>query len=320
MNQLTAPVDLSANNAVDPLLVLAENGKTFNWARRVLGADMGFAAAQLYAFCRHIDDIADGDAYSDGRGGKEMLLAIDAALAGTAPAPNHQTSAFLSFAAQANIPLEAARDLLAGLLADQEAVALESTDDLLVYGYQVAGTVGLMMACILRCREEAALPHAVCLGIAMQLTNIARDIAEDAEMGRRYVPGSWCARATASDIDASTRRDTSLRQEMQHAVAALLQLADSYYAYGYHGLAALPLRAHLSIAVAGYCYQAIGHKLRRNGFVYWQGRTVVGLGGKIIHSFKSLVSLRWRLQPLRPVPPEMLAPSLRSPHVRALRK
>lgn len=316
MNQLTAPADLSHANAVDPLLVLAENGKTFNWARRVLGADMGLAAARLYAFCRHIDDIADGDV----KGGKEMLLAIDAALAGSAPAPDHQTRAFLHFAAQTNIPLDAARDLLAGLLADQEAVALESTDDLLVYGYQAAGTVGVMMASILRCRDEAALPHAVCLGIAMQLTNIARDIAADAEMGRRYVPGSWCSHATANDIIASTRRDTPLRNDMQHAVAALLQLADSYYAYGYHGLAALPLRAHLSIAVAGYCYQAIGHKLRRNGFAYWQGRTFVGLGGKIVHSLKSLISLRWRLQPLRPVPPEMLAPLFRSDDVRALRK
>lgn len=316
MNQLTAPANLPQANAVDPLLVLAANGKTFNWARRVLGANMGLAAARLYAFCRHIDDIADGDA----KGGKELLLAIDAALAGTAPAPDHQTRAFLQFAAQTNISLEAARDLLAGLLADQGNVALESTDDLLVYGYQVAGTVGLMMASILHCRDEAALAHAVCLGIAMQLTNIARDIAEDAQMGRRYVPGGWCSKSTAADIVVSVRRDTPVRAEMQRSVAALLELADTYYAYGYRGLATLPLRAHLSIAVAGYCYQAIGHKLRRNDCAYWQGRTIVGLGGKIVHSLRSLASLRWRLQPVLSVPPEMLAPLLRSDHVSALRK
>ena len=316
MSEATAPTNLTVSPTVDPLAVLAKNGKTFNWARRVLGADMGLDAARLYAFCRHIDDIADGDA----TGGEELLMAIDAALAGTAPAPDTQTQAFLQFAAQKTIPLDAARDLLAGLLADQGHVALENTDDLLVYGYQVAGTVGLMMASILRCRDEAALSHAVCLGIAMQLTNIARDVAEDAQMNRRYVPGSWCSTAGAGDILASTRRDTAVRQDMRQSIAALLELADVYYAFGYRGLAALPLRAHLSIAVAGYCYQAIGHKLRRNGFAYWQGRTIVGIGGKILHSLRSLAAFRWRFQPLRPVPPEMLAPLLRSGHVRALRK
>lgn len=316
MNQMASPSSLQTPTAIDPLIVLAENGKTFNWARRVLGSDMGLAAAQLYAFCRHIDDIADGDA----AGGLALLEDIDAALAGAAPAPNHQTRAFLTFAKQARVPLEAARDLLAGLLSDQQEVALDSTEELLIYAYQVAGTVGLMMASILRCRNEAALSHAVCLGIAMQLTNIARDIAEDAHMGRRYVPGRWCANASANDIIASTRRPTPLRPEMQQAIAALLQLADHYYAYGYRGLAALPLRAHLSIAVAGYCYQAIGHKLRDNRFAYWQGRTVIGLGGKILNSLKSLATLRWRLRPLQPVAEEMLAPLKRSHHVRALGK
>ena len=96
MSEATAPTNLTVSPTVDPLAVLAKNGKTFNWARRVLGADMGLDAARLYAFCRHIDDIADGDA----TGGEELLMAIDAALAGNAPAPDNQTHAFLQFAAQ----------------------------------------------------------------------------------------------------------------------------------------------------------------------------------------------------------------------------
>lgn len=315
MSQLTATPGFDAPLA-DPLLVLAENGKTFDWARRVLGPDMGLAAAQLYAFCRHVDDIADGDK----PGGETLLAQIDAALAGNGAAPDSQTQSFLSFAQTQNISLAATRDLLAGLLFDQGEVALESTQDILVYGYQVAGTVGLMMASVLRCRHEGALGHAICLGIAMQLTNIARDIAEDAEMGRRYVPGRWCQSASPRDIVNSLRIDTPLRRDMQEAIEALLQLADTYYAYGYRGLSALPLRAHLSIGVAGYCYQAIGHKLRRRENRYWQGRMIVGVGGKILASLKSLATLRWRVMPLQPVADDCLAPLKRSEHVRALRK
>lgn len=316
MNQLTAPASMRTASEADPLQVLAENGKTFDWARRLLGAEIGFSAAQLYTFCRHVDDIADGDK----PGGATLLARIDAALAGDGDAPDMQTRLFLDFAAQQNIPLAATRDLLAGLLADQGDVAIESTEELLVYCYQAAGTVGLMMAAVLHCRNADALGHAVCLGMAMQLTNIARDIAEDAQMQRRYVPARWCSGAGAADIAASIRRDTPLRSEMQGAVEALLQLADCYYDYGYRGLSALPLRAHLSIGVAGYCYQAIGHKLRHNQSRYWQGRTIVGMGGKLWHSLRSLATLRWRLVGLPPVKSEMLAPLKRSERVRALRK
>ena len=146
-----------------------------------------------------------------------------------------------------------------------------------------------MMASILRCRDEAALSHAVCLGIAMQLTNIARDVAEDAQMAAVTCREDG-VQPPAADIVVSARRDTAVRQDMRQSIAALLELADVYYAFAYRGLAALPLRAHLSIAVAGYCYQAIGHKLRRNGFAYWQGRTIVGFAGKILHSLRSLAS------------------------------
>ena len=315
MSQLVAPANMSAQ-VNDPLVVLAENGKTFNWARRVLGADMGLAAARLYAFCRHADDIADGDK----PGGITLLSEIDAALAGEGSPPDMQTRDFLAFAHEENISLAAARDLLGGLLFDQGAVEIETTQDLLVYCYQAAGTVGLMMASVLNCRDKDALAHAVCLGMGMQLTNIARDIAEDAAMGRRYVPAVWCAHASPAEIETSTLMDRPVRADMQDAIEALLKLADRYYAHGYRGLAALPLRAHFSIAIAGYCYQAIGHKLRRNRNQYWQSRTVVGLGGKIIASMKSLVTLRLRLFSLQPVADEMLAPLKRSDHVRSIRK
>ena len=269
---------------------LATHGKTFNWARRLLGRDTGLLAAELYAFCRHVDDIADGDA----PGGAALLARIAAALDGQVPPPDAETRQFLELAAQTGINLQAAKSLLTGLLFDQGEVALPDEEALLLYAYRVAGTVGLMMAPILGSRSAAADRHAVDLGIAMQLTNIARDIAEDAGMGRRYVPAAWCGGATAQDIAASLADDNAARPALQQAAAKLLDLADDYYRSGYAGLAYLPLRAHLSIGVAGYCYQAIGRKLRRNGLAYWRGRTVVGVGGKLLASFASLATLRHR--------------------------
>lgn len=275
----------------DALEQLARHGKTFNWARRFLGRDMGLAAAALYAFCRHVDDIADGDK----PGGGNRLSLISDALAGLQPAPDAQTEDFLHLAASCGIDVRAAQSLMAGLLSDQKPVAVPDEAALLVYAYRVAGTVGLMMAPVLACRTPDAHRQAIDLGIAMQLTNIARDIAEDAAMGRRYVPADWCDGADAAAIDRSVTEDNPLRDTMQAAVVRLLDLADIYYASGYRGLAALPLRAHVAIGVAGFCYQAIGHKLRRRQCAYWQGRTVVGVGGKVLASLRSLATLRLRL-------------------------
>ena len=287
MTQSAAP----AEHSQAALAQLARHGKTFNWARRLLGHDMGLAAAQLYAFCRHVDDIADGDM----AGGQPHLDKIAACLRGESAPPDSETAHFIALAKQHKIDLRAAHSLLLGLLFDQGEVALETEDELLVYAYRVAGTVGLMMAPILQCSTSDAHRHAIDLGIAMQLTNIARDVAEDAAMGRRYIPADWCGGASSQAIDHAVKDDTSqTRPELQRAIARLLDLADSYYASGFRGLAALPLRAHISMAVAGYCYRQIGVKLRARNHAYWQGRVVVGWFGKLAASLRSLATLRLR--------------------------
>lgn len=278
------------NHADSALATLARHGKTFNWARRLLGPHTGLAAARLYSFCRHVDDVADGDA----PGGGALLARIKDALHSAAVPPDTETERFLALAAETGIDLGAAQSLLSGLLSDQNLVAIEDEDALIVYAYRVAGTVGLMMAPILGCRHAAAQRHAIDLGIAMQLTNIARDVAEDAELGRRYLPGDWCDGASAKDICAATAAPNDHRVPLQRAVLRLLDLADVYYRSGYQGLAALPLRAHLSIATAGYCYQAIGHKLRRRNGAFWRGRVVIGSAGKTLASIQSLQTLRTR--------------------------
>ncbi len=90
-----------------------------------------------------------------------------------------------------SVPIRPIQHLLDGLLFDQQDVALKTSHDLIKYAYQVAGTVGLLMCPVLGCQNRQAFSFAVDMGIAMQLTNIARDVLEDAEMGRRYLPGDW---------------------------------------------------------------------------------------------------------------------------------
>ena len=166
-----------------------------------------------------------------------------------------------------HLPVEVIGSLVEGLMDDQaEEVLIEDEEDLIQYAYKVAGTVGLLMCCVLNTSNPKARPHAVDLGIAMQLTNIARDVIVDAKMGRRYLPGSWVNNMTPEQIlaaaDNPKGEDAAL---ISSAVRRLLSLAEEYYASGRVGLSYLPARAHFAIGVAtrytdksefNYCVQS----------------------------------------------------------------
>jgi phytoene synthase len=132
------------------------------------------------------------------------------------------------------------RELIAGMASDAETVRVADEAELLRYCYRAAGTVGLMMCRVLDAPEPAAAAHAVDLGIAMQLTNLCRDVSADARMGRRYLPASL-----VGDIGPTELIDPSptLQPALRAAVARLLALAETYYASGEAGLPFLPVRA-----------------------------------------------------------------------------
>jgi phytoene synthase len=274
--------------------ILAAHGKSFYWARRFLGPVAARQATLLYAFCRRLDDIADADSPS----GLERLKAIDAALAiGVADGDDH-VATFLSLSSEINLPVDAARDLIAGLMFDQGEVLLADEDALIVYAYQVAGTVGLMMSPILGSHDPLANAFAIDLGIAMQLTNIARDVAEDADLGRRYLPASWSGPISPSEIRLASASPLSPgRDEVAVAIAKVLVQAEIYYTSGLSGLAYLPIRNDLAIGIAATVYQAIGHRLRRRRYAWWKKRQVVGVSGKILATGASLPRLFSRRAP-----------------------
>ena len=263
--------------------ILARHGKSFYWASLFLGPKLAERAAQLYQFCRFVDDLADGDLSER----KESLEDIRARLEGHSVAAGPEIESFLQLASENNIPLIAARELLDGMLSDQTAVAFNSEAELLRYCHAVAGTVGLMMCRVLNCKDQRADSFAIDLGIAMQLTNIARDVLEDAKMERRYLPASWI-NVPASKISAS---NVACRASVASAIERVLDLAEEYYASALVGIRLLPFRSRFSISVALRIYRQIGVLLQRRHLRWWDGRIYVPASEKVLLTLRSLLDL-----------------------------
>ena len=277
----------------NPEKILATSGESFFWARRFLGKKMGHDAAVLYSFCRVLDDMADGDLPD----GFEHLSAIQASLEKGEWNDHALLRHHAPMVNEYNLPKDVIASLVEGLMDDQaDEVLLPDEESLIQYAYKVAGTVGLLMCEILNNSDPKAKPHAVDLGIAMQLTNIARDVVEDARMGRRYLPGSWVGNMSPEDIlDAALDPYGPDGVQITRAVERLLDLAESYYASGRAGLAYLPARAHFSIGVAAKVYRQIGRQLLRSKDSWHGKRQVTSKGSKMLCTFRATANLARRL-------------------------
>jgi phytoene synthase len=242
-------------------------GTTFALAARWLDGRTGVLVARLYAACRALDDLADeGEPADAGR----RLRRLRHELATGAPADPLAVE-LTALARDGGFSPAPALALVDGLLSDLEPVRIADPPALEAYAYRVAGTVGEMMAPLLGAPGAEARRPAVDLGIAMQLTNIARDVLEDARADRRYLPASWVALEPA----ALARAGPAARAAAAPAVLRLLDLAEDYYASGFAGLAHLPWRPRVAVAVAGEVYRAIGTEVRARAGAYWRGRAVV---------------------------------------------
>ncbi|MFT5542449.1 MAG: phytoene synthase [Glaciecola sp.] len=270
----------------DPTELLRKHGKSFNFARLFLGSDTGIAAARLYRFCRIIDDIADESEDKEiARTELDKLkdLIIDNRV------NQVQVNDFLMLCEEYSIDRHHGITLIEGVSQDLDKVALTSAADLIQYAYRVAGVVGLMMAPILGA-NKTGYAFAIDLGIGMQLTNIARDVMEDARMQRRYLPAKWVNNASAEEILAN---GSSVQNTVQPAVKQLLALAETYYQSGLEGLYYLPPRNRRAIAIAAYIYRQIGRKLLKNQCQYWDQRTVVSTPHKMTLAGQALWALRF---------------------------
>jgi phytoene synthase len=255
----------------ESLGVLAAHGRTFRLAARLLPANVRDDAAVVYAFCRVVDDLADES--TDAAEARGALTAVRAELDRTA-APRPVIAALFDVAARRGMDLSAARHLIDAVTSDLGTVRIRDDRALIGYCYGVAGTVGLMMTSVLGGSDRRAAPHAIDLGIAMQLTNLCRDVAEDAARGRVYLPETRLrARGVAPEDLLCGEADPT---GTARVVAGLLALADRYYESGRAGLSFLPWRTRWAIHVAAAVYRAIGVRLlRRHRGNPLAGRTVV---------------------------------------------
>jgi phytoene synthase len=266
-----------------PKQILARHGKTFYWASLFLGSKLADRVAHLYQFCRFVDDLADGDLPNR----EGSLEDIRARLNGSNQPAGPEVEDFMLLAKENDIPLAAARELLDGMLKDQQPTVIRDEAELLRYCHAVAGTVGLMMCRVLKCENKRAESFAIDLGIAMQLTNISRDVLEDAKMGRRYIPANWV------DLPATEIAEADINSHHPIAIAVdrLIDLAEDYYQSALLGIQLLPLRSRLSIIIALRVYRQIGWVLKRRSLPWWQGRVFVTKPEKALLSLRSLGDL-----------------------------
>ena len=280
------------------LQILAKNGRSFYWASRLLGSKMATDAAELYSLCRFLDDIADGDLDElDPQAGKQRLHHVRRQLTqiDAGKIIDQLDPALLQYMPvmkRCKIPVVPLIHLLDGLLLDQSAMLVKNESELLAYAYHVAGAVGLLMCPVLGCENKTAFRFAADMGIGMQLTNIARDILEDAQMGRRYLPESWTGQLSPDQIIRCAHDPESQDyKQIQAAIDRLLTLADQYYESGRLGLGLLPVRARYGIAVAADVYRAIGTRLRARQLQWGDGRIVTSKGEKLFASLQALSRL-----------------------------
>lgn len=247
--------------------MLEKHGKTFAWAAHLMPRRDADRLAQLYAVCRRLDDLADLDGSAEARG---RLLALRAQPWGSNSA-EPMARELATMVADMGLTPAPMQQLLDGLISDICHQAVADEPSLIRYAYLVAGTVGLMVCDVLDVDAPVARKAAVNLGVAMQLTNIARDVHEDAVAGRRYLPATWWDAAPA-DIAAPS---PAMQRNGAAAVLRLLDLADGYYASAQCGFAFLPLSSRIGLAVAARVYRGIGAELRRRGGAFHQGRVYV---------------------------------------------
>jgi 15-cis-phytoene synthase len=245
--------------------------KTFFAASRLLPHRVRGPAIALYAFCRVADDAIDFS--TDGDAAMLTLHSrLDDVYANT-PQNHEADRALAAVVREFALPRELLTALLDGFQWDAEGRRYQTIEDLQAYGARVAGSVGAMMAVIMRSRSEEAMARACDLGVAMQLTNIARDVGEDARAGRLYMPMAWMVEA-GLDPEAWLLNPV-FDARVAAVVARLLTAADVLYQRSEHGIAHLPRDCRPAIRAARLIYAEIGRVLERAGCDSINHRAVV---------------------------------------------
>ena len=245
--------------------LLKKHAKSFYWASFFLSRDTFKKCSSLYNFCRTLDDIADNNTNLQSK--KEIFLKFKKDFENK-NLNNKIINDMWSIVDSENISKQIVIDLFDGVETDlEEKVVINSKKDLLVYSYRVAGTVGLMMSKILKVKNKEALKGAIDLGIAMQLTNIARDVCEDKELNRQYVSHDFVA------------------------IREIINESQIFYENSFYSIRYIPIKSRFSVIVARRIYRKIGdYILKQKNIDNYNkaGKIYVPMFEKIIQTFLSV--------------------------------
>ena len=247
---------------------LSVYAKSFSWAGFFLPKKTLNKCSALYDFCRVADNLADDEEKIENKEKKFNQFEKDF---NQKNFDNPIIKNMWDLINEFNISLKIVHDLLIGIKSDiKESVKLNSKKDLLIYSYRVAGTVGLMMAKILKVSKKSSLKSAIDLGIAMQLTNISRDVIEDYKNNRSYIDKNF------------------------EEISSTVNLAETFYENSFYSIKDIPISFRFSILVARRVYRKIGHKiLNKKNLNNYQnsGKIYVSNAEKVLETFLSIIDL-----------------------------
>lgn len=282
-------LDFDSHDLQACVAMMQGGSKTFFAASRLLPLRVRTAAIALYAFCRVADDLVDEAAPGD------TPLAVlrerlDAIYAST-PHDHVEDHALSLLVQQYTLPRHLLDALIEGFAWDAAGRTYDSIEDLHAYGARVAGSVGAMMSWIMGTQSMGTVARACELGVAMQLTNIARDVGHDASIGRLYLPRRWMIEAGVQPEDWLAQ--PSFTPGIAQVVERLLDEADRLYKQAHSGIAALPPDCRAAICAASLIYADIGHQLRRDGLDSVNKRTVVSTTRKLMLLASAWTQVHW---------------------------
>lgn len=269
---------------------------SFSAASRLFDPQTRERAWLLYAWCRRCDDIADNQVMGGEPGDQSDLdarLALIDKLTAKAfagePTGDPSFDALGVVAAECGLTPAMAEDVIAGFALDAEDWRPRSEADMMRYCFHVAGAVGVMMAVIMGVDPDDTdtLDRANDLGLAFQLSNIARDIVEDDAAGRCYLPAIWLVR---QDIEPGQHTKPHHRRELAAMAARLVDLVEKHEAAARVGAERLPFRSRWAVLSAARIYGAIGRKVRKRGTEAWNSRVYVPRWEKALYGVRAFFS------------------------------
>ncbi len=272
----------------DRKLTLKYRAKTFYFASLFLPKVIKKDIENLYIFCRYLDDLGDDLNLNKTYSIKKLKIIRKQILKkkSTIPAVRNFINLMIKHKINKSIPIE----LINGIEYDlKKKVNIKTFEELIKYSYQVAGTVGFMFCKIIKVKDKKQILGGIQLGIAMQLTNISRDVLEDLKMDRIYIPQSM--RSYKNNDKKKILSNEIIKKKISNDLLVLLNQADLFYENAWNSIKMLKKRYGIPISLAAELYRKIGEKIKQKNGNIWKERIYIGLLEKIYFSILAIYKL-----------------------------